>query len=578
MHPVITASVPLLETPSWAISQRDLFGLLDHAWRRFERDFTGPDGQLTYRDQLTSRDGVAGFYATFFNWPQLYLLGGDDDLLAASEWHWEGVTRQLEELGMLHDEYERGCDWFHQGESLQLFYFLCMASPKGWAERALRFAELYVDPAHGNYDPDHCMIRRMATGDTAVNLAACGLVLNALLLSGKQRYRDWIADYAGAWRKRAAANGGIIPDNVAPDGTVGGLLEGRWYGGHYGWSGPHGWHSVGQAATIAALAAVAATDDESFLDLVRPALDEIMARGKTMAFTEADSSLQPRWVAQMGDDVHTPTLHVPFRYADRGWFDYNPMPMAIPTALWHHSAVPADRERIERLRESDGHDWRTVRAFRSKEEAGHEEPWLAFLAGDNPAYPERILAAAQAQVRHRLARMERYRGRDVSEADIHLWQQSNPVVTEALVQLTWGGPQVIYNGGLQQARVRYYDAQARRPGLPPSVAALVSSIEPEATTIDLINLDPEAARSVVVQAGAFAEHTIRSVRHTACEDPSWIGDLQDHGHREPAVTSVSTHVNGPWLGVELPCSTRVRLTLHLDLRDQPPSYRTPFDS
>lgn len=169
----------------------------------------------------------------------------------------------------------------------------------------------------------------------------------------------------------------------------------------------------------------------------------------------ADSSLRSKWTAQLGDDVHTPTLHVPYRYDDRGWFDYNPMLMSVPMALWHHSVSAADRERIERLRAAAGYDWRTVRAFRNKEEAGHEEPWFAFLRGDDPGYPERILAAAQAQVRHRLARMERYRGRDVSEDDIHLWQQSNPVVTEALVQLTWGGPQVIYNGGLQQARVRY---------------------------------------------------------------------------------------------------------------------------
>jgi hypothetical protein len=42
--------------------------------------------------------------------------------------------------------------------------------------------------------------------------------------------------------------------------------------------------------------------------------------------------------------------------------------------------------------------------------------------------------------------MRAYRDIEVSEADIHLWQQCNPVVTEALVQLTWGGPQVIYNG------------------------------------------------------------------------------------------------------------------------------------
>jgi hypothetical protein len=636
MYPVITASVPLLEPPGWAIAQRELFGLLDHAWRRFARDFTGPDGRLLYNDRLTSRDGVDDFYETFFNWPQLYLLGGADDLLAASERHWEGVTRQLTELGMLHEEYERGYDWFHQGESLLLFYFLCMAAPERWTARALRFADLYVDPSCGNYDPEHRIIRRphngsdprreglfdganypwlpkeaemygfplewvlppggpqperdrdprlgeemrrrMGTGDTAVNLAASGLVLNALILSGERRYRDWIATYVGAWRERAAANGGIVPDNVAPDGTVGGLLEGRWYGGHYGWSWPHGWYSVGHAAMVAALAGAAATGDDSFLDLVRPALDEIIAHGRVTAFTEADSSIRSKWVAQLGEDVHTPTLHVPFRYGDQGWFDYNPMLMAVPTALWHHSASDADRERIERLRAASGYDWRTVRAFRSKEEAGHEEPWFAFLAGDDPGYPERILAAAQAQVRHRLDRVERHRGWDVPEADIHVWQQSNPVVTEALVQLTWGGPQVIYNGGLQQARVRYHDADARRPGLPPSVAALVSRIEPEATVVDLVNLDPEATRRVVVQAGAFAEHTIRTAGHTVCADPSWTGDLYDYGHGRPVVTSDEVRVDGPWLLVELPRSTRVRLTLRLDLRVRPPSYRTPFDA
>jgi hypothetical protein len=635
MDPVITASVPLLEPPGWAVAQRELFDLLDQAWRQFDRDFTGPDGRLTYRGQLSSRDGVDDFYETFFNWPQLYLLGGGDDLLAVSERHWEGVTRQLTELGMLHDEYERGYDWFHQSESMLLFYFLCLAAPDRWAERAVRFAELYVEPARGNYDPEHRIIckphngsdprrvglfdgeaypwlpqeahmygfpldwvlpphagdpplerdprlgeemrRRMGVGDTAVNLAATSLVRNALMLSGDERYRAWIAEYVGAWWERAVANGGIIPDNVAPDGTVGGLLEGRWYGGHYGWSWPHGWYAIGPAATAAALAGADATGDDSLLDLVRPALEEIIAYGKVMPFAEADSSLRSKWTVQLGEDVYTPTLHVPFRYADRGWFDYNPMLMSVPMAVWHHSAAPADRERIERLRAASGYDWRTVRAFRGKEEAGHEEPWFAFLAGDNPDYPERILAAAQAQVRHRLARMERHRDQDVAEADIHLWQQSNPVVTEALVQLTWGGPQVLYNGGLQQARVRYYDAAARRPGLPPAVAALVSSIDPQATTVELVNLDPATPRSVVLQAGAFAEHTIRSVRHTGCPDPSWIGDLYDYGHGHPAVTSVSTVVNGPWLRVELPRSTRVQLTLRLDMHTRTSSYRTPFD-
>ncbi|WP_234544574.1 hypothetical protein [Streptomyces shenzhenensis] len=635
MLPVITASVPLLEPPGWATAQRELFGLLDRAWRRFARDFTGPDGRLRYTGELTSRDGVDDFYEVFFNWPQLYLLGGADDLLAQAERHWEGVTRQLTELGMLKDEYERGYDWFHQGESLLLLYFLCMAAPERWAERACRFAELYVDPRHGNYDPEHRIIRRphngsdaareglfdgdaypwlpkeaqmygfpldwilpadaeppleadprlgeemrrrMGSGDTAVNLAATGLVLNAWIVTGEQRYADWITEYVGAWRERASANGGILPDNVAPDGTVGGLLEGRWYGGHYGWSWPHGWYSVGHAALVAALAGAAVTGDDSCLDLVRPALDELIAHGKVMAFTETDSSITSKWIPQLAEDVHTPTLHVPFRRNDNGWFDYNPMLMAVPTALWHHTVSDTDRKRIERLRAGAGYDWRTVRSFRSKEEAGHEEPWLAFLAGDDPAYPEKILAAAQAQVRHRLSRMENYRDRDVPEADIHLWQQSNPVVTEALVQLTWGGPQVVYNGGLQQARVRYYDAAAQRPGLPPDVAALVSSIDPDATVVDLVNLDPESPRSLIVQAGAFAEHTIRSVEHSVCDDASWIGDLYDYGHTAPTTTSASKTVDGPWLRVELPRSSTVRLTLRLDLRTQAPSYRTPFET
>jgi hypothetical protein len=633
-HADITASVPLLEPPSWALAERELLDLLDHAWRRFSRDFTGPDGRLNYHGSLTSRDGVDDFYEVFFNWPQLYLLGGADDLLAAAGRHWTGVTAQLTELGMLSGEYERGYDWFHQGESMLLLYFLTMADPARWTERAVRFAELYVDPSHGNYDPRHRIIRgphngsdasraglfdgthypwldrearsygfpldwllpdgapdperaqdlrlasemtaRMGAGDTAVNLAATGLVLNAWIATGDRRYRDWIEEYVSAWRARAAANAGLLPDNVGPDGVVGSLLGGRWYGGHYGWSWPHGWYSVGSAAVVAALAAATVTGDDGYLDLVRQPLDMISSRGKAMRFDESDSSLPATWRPQLGEAVAASTMLVPFRHSDRGWFDYNPMLASIPVALWHHANDAADRRRLEELRERAGYDWRIVRPFRSKEEAGHEEPWFAFLAGDNPGYPEEILAAAQAQVRHRLARMRANRDVDVPEADIHLWQQCNPVVTEALVQLTWGGPQVIYNGGLQQARVRYHDADRRRPGLPPSVAALISSIDPRGTVVDLVNLDPGADRRVIVQAGAFAEHTIEAVRYTACQDRSWLGGLYDYGHGEPAVTERQAVIAGPWLTVRLPASTRIRLTLTLALRTRPPSYASPY--
>ncbi len=165
MHPVITASVPLLEPPGWAMAQRELFDLLDHAWRRFADDFTGPDGRLRYarRAHLARRRGrlLRGLLQLA---PALPARRTPTTCWPQSEQHWEGVTRQLTELGMLHDEYERGYDWFHQGESLLLFYFLCMAAPDRWSERALRFADLYVDPRHGNYDPEHRIIRRPHNG------------------------------------------------------------------------------------------------------------------------------------------------------------------------------------------------------------------------------------------------------------------------------------------------------------------------------------------------------------------------------------------------------------------------------
>ena len=81
----------------------------------------------------------------------------------------------------------------------------------------------------------------------------------------------------------------------------------------------------------------------------------------------------------------------------------------------------------------------------------------------------------------------------------------------------------IYNGGLQQARVRYYDADRRRPGLPPAVAALVSSIDPAATVSTWSTWTRSEDRTVIVQAGAFAEHAIEAVRYTACQDRPGLG-------------------------------------------------------
>ncbi|NUP49071.1 MAG: hypothetical protein HOW97_17450 [Catenulispora sp.] len=494
--PAVTASVPLLDPPGWAVAQRQLFDLLDRAWRRCE-----PDSKV------------------FSNWPQLYLLGGAEDLLTACERHWERVAG-------------RPTGRFPRGESPLTFHFLCMAAPERWREHAIGFAELCASAR-----TDAGRRARSGVQDAAADFAAAGLVCNALLMSGQDRYRERIAERVGTWLDRAAADGGVLPDNAAMAG---------------------------------ALAAVHATGDASYLDAVRLTLDAIIARGRT---------------AQLSAALDIPVPHGPFPREDHGWFDVHPMLTGIPTALWHHSAATADRQRLERLRAGSGYDWCTMRPIRSEEEAGHEEPWLAFLCGDDPGYPERVLAAAQAQVRHRLARMDRYRDRETgpangqadSRADSLNWQRSNPVVTEALVQLTWGGPQVVSDGGLQQARVRYHDAEARRPGLPPSVAALVSGIDRHATLVELVNLDPERPRAVIVQAGAFGEHTIGEVRHSLCDDPSRLGGYGP-GLPAPTVTTAVRRVDGPYLRIDLPPSSLIRLSLELELRTRTPSYRTPFDA
>ena len=186
-----------------------------------------------------------------------------------------------------------------------------------------------------------------------------------------------------------------------------------------------------------------------------------------------------------------PTLLVPFRHSDRGWFDYNPMLTSVPMALWHHAGDPADRQRLDGLRGPPGYDWRTVRSFRSKEEAGHEEPWFTFLAGDNPDYPEKILAAAQAQVRHRLARMRAYRGGDVAGG------RHSPVA--AVKSGCHRGPGPAHLG---RSASRSTTAACSRPGCAttmPSAAVLASRLAwppwspasiREATVVDLVNLDP----------------------------------------------------------------------------------------
>jgi hypothetical protein len=109
------------------------------------------------------------------------------------------------------------------------------------------------------------------------------------------------------------------------------------------------------------------------------------------------------------------------------------------------------------------------------------------------------------------------------------------------------------------------------------VAALVSRVEPRDTVVDLVNMDAAGTASVLVQAGPFAESEITGGSYTRA-DPVSLGPWQ--GHRLPAappVTETPFTGAGPWLTVELPPSTRIRLRLNIRLRTRVPSYAAPWD-
>ena len=74
------------------------------------------------------------------------------------------------------------------------------------------------------------MNERMAHGDVPLNLNATSLVTNAYLYTGDEKYRRWVLDYVQAWMDRAKQNGGVIPDNVGPNGRIGERMNGKWWG------------------------------------------------------------------------------------------------------------------------------------------------------------------------------------------------------------------------------------------------------------------------------------------------------------------------------------------------------------
>ncbi len=617
----ITATVPVTTPPSWAAQQQLLLQTLEQSSHAFWDKYVRDDGEL-YWDDKFGGGSPDDFYEAFFSWPLVYAMGGGDHLLEMAHRGWEGVTRLLTRCGTVHKEYARGEDQFHQAESDIFFYHLCMADPGNTSLqiRARRFAGLYLneDADAINYDPEKKIVlspingsggpryspegskpglirageryglpsyelpdvqswkdtedddkaRRLGEvmhgrwdkGDVISNLGLTSLATNAFLLTGEEKYRDWVIEYTDAWIERARANDWMIPDNVGHSGKVGEYIDGKWYGGMYGWTLYHGWYNIQMTATDAAANAYLLTRDDRYLELPRRQLDRILELGEIRDITKEHMSLDEHWIGQftaMGD--RTETLLVPYRYGDSGWFDWQPPSPIFLAALWNLSMADEDWQRIERVREAEAYDWNDVVSYRNKEDAGHEQPWLRYLAGENPDYPERALQASYQQVAWRLALVRN----DVevgTHMSVHRWQEDNPVSAEALVQQTLGAPQPIYNGGLLHCRLRYFDNLKRRPGLPQDVTALVEKIEAGRTVVRLINLNPQEDRELILQAGGYGEHSFGEVEFNTMTS-TYPGPTIDYAPGPMKTEKRKAGVNGKHLQVALPAGTEISLDL-----------------
>lgn len=412
----------------------------------------------------------------------------------------------------------------------------------------------------------HARAERTARGDTPVNLAATSLMANAYLYTGELKYKEWVKEYVDAWIERRDRNNGIIPDNIGLSGEIGEYMGGRWFGGNYGWVWPHGFETIGSSLVIAGENAALLEHDLSYLDLPRSQVHELMKRGKQ---TEGKFFVPMKyWAPEKVNYNPWERLHVlrnpdGTQYQQDGWFEFMVLDPAIMTHVWATSMDDKDLKMLKLLGQHDDGSWSALRMYprHGKDQSGQEYPWLAYLRGEYPEYPTEMLKFNIAQVNKRLEFMRGDTQDPMTYSDSYL-QARNPVTIEGLVQLTLGAPQPMYNGGLFMTRVRYFDFQRKRPGLPQDVGALVSIIEDTRTVLQLVNLNKTERREVVVQAGAYGEHQFTTIKY----------ESTSNGH----VESKTLEVNDNKLLVHLDPGSTITLDAGTERFVNEPSYAFPW--
>lgn len=574
----ISVDTPL-SPPAWALLERELLRQNAAACREFFDKYFDERGWLLCVERWGGDDGPDDAIECLLDWPLVHALGGSDDVLRMYKHAWEGHLRQytlaktvdvpFARDGMYYKEFPVMMDWLHNGEGLVVFNLQGLSDPRDlrFRDRVQRFAGFYLnkDPGALNYDAQHKIIRSMfngsrgplmrkatgldwagdpieienrfrpkhgestyaqmvehfkdyndTVGDHPQNLKATTLALNAFMLTHEEEYRRWLLEYVDAWRERMVANGNVIPTNIGLDGKPGGEAGGKWWGGVYGWgftvydpaTKKMAHRNQHHAGFPGFMNAYMLTGDDRYLDPWRKQIGVVNANRKVVD----------------GQTVY------PQMYGDKGWYDFTPKKYsACALELAYLSMQPEDLALVA------------------------DHPWMKYLSGQNPNYPEQALRADLARVGKQVQAIRT----DTTTPDTRLADDPmvlNPASVESLVELVLGGLRPGRSGSALFSRLRYFDPAARRAGLPEDVAALIDEMTADRISVTLVNISQLESREVVIQAGGYAEHRFTSVK---------MGDK---------VQSLdSTHAN-----VKLAPGAGARLTFTIKRYSQTPTMAFPW--
>jgi hypothetical protein len=526
----VTIRTPM-SPPTWSLLERELLKANTAACKEFFEHYFYERGYLRCVERWGGDDGPDDAIENCTDWPVLHALGAPDVVLQLYKKAWEGHLRQYTAAktvqvpfakdGMYYKEFPVMFDWLHNGEGLTPFNLQGLSDPydSRFQQRVRRFAGFYLneDPGAQNFDPGHKIIRSMfngsrgpllrkataldwagdpieiegrfrlghgehsyqemldhfkdyndIVGDHPLNLLTTSLALNAYMLGHEEKYKRWLLEYVDAWWERMAANGNIIPTNIGLDGQIGGACEGKWYGGVYGWgfsvkvpqTGAIAHRNQHHKGFVGFMNAYFLTGAHRYLDIWRKQMDVVNSHQK-----------------KINGQIMYPTM-----YGDRGWYAYVSQRYAANAReIYYLSMKEEDRARLPANR------------------------WLAYLDGKDPTYPEYSLRQDLERVRQRVQGIRE----DKTTPDTRLSDDSlpfGPADVSSLIELALGGIHPGRNGSILHCRLRYFDPVQRRAGMPEDVAALVERLTADQVALTLVNVNQLEARSVVVQAGGYAEH------------------------------------------------------------------------